>query len=450
LDKGNDQSNSQKPQNNPGSTLPPQEIALDAARHPLGAAPLPSRRIRLNLPASLNIFKSYNFRLFFAGQLVSLTGTWMQSTALQWLVYRLTNSQTSLGLVTFLNFLPVLLFSLPMGVLVDRIPKRKILLFTQVWFMCLAGILATITFLDVVQYWHVLVLAFFVGIGNSLDMPARQSFYVDIVGRENLSTAIGLNSAVFNAARIIGPAIGGIVVGTIGEAPAFATNAITFLAVIAGLLLMKLTPRQDSSPRQKGMKDLGEGLRYIYNEKHIFGLVTMVALFSFFGANYLVLLPVFARDILQIGAQGYGQLMSAQGIGAFIGAIGIIYFGSRRSKGRMLMATRLILGFALAGLALSRTPWLSFIALMFAGFSFVSQNVLTNTLIQIITPDELRGRVMSSFTWALGGFFPLGSLLMGTLGDRIGAPNVALFAAGSCFVLAIFNLIAFPQMKNLK
>lgn len=421
---------------------------------PLSQAARGTRRGRWelhpHLPHALRIFQHRNFRLFFIGQLISVIGTWMQSTALQWLVYTLTDSQSSLGLVTFLNFLPVLLFSLLMGVLVDRFPKRKILLLTQNWFMLLAVILAVLTFSGQVQYWHILVLAFLVGIGNSLDMPARQSFYVDLVEREDLTAAIGLNSALFNAARIVGPAIAGLVVGAIGEAPAFAINAVTFLAVIVALLMMNLKPdEQEDRSQQKGLADLLQGLSYLVKERSIFGLVLMVALFSLVGAPYLVLLPVFARDILGIGAEGFGRLLAAQGVGALLGAAGVIFFGDRQRKGRMLLLSRVILALGILGLAVSRQPLFSMLALTAAGYGFITQLILTNTLIQYIVPDKLRGRVLSAFTWALGGFFPLGSLIIGFVGDQIGAPAVSLLIGIGCLILVAVNVLVFPNMKNM-
>jgi MFS family permease len=373
----------------------------------------------------------------------------MQSTALQWLVYKITNSQSSLGLVTFLNFLPVLLFSLFMGVLVDRTSKRNLLVLSQSLFMLLSGILAVLTFAEYVQYWHILVLSFMMGIVNALDMPARQAFYVDIVDREDLTAAIGLNSAIFNGARIVGPAVAGMVVAAIGEAPAFAINSISFLAVIIALLMMRLDNVSQKSLRNKGTQGLTQGLRYLVHEKQIFGLVIMVALFSLVSAPYMVLLPVFARDILNTGAEGFGQLLSAQGIGALIGALGVIFFGEGKNKGRTVLISRGVLGFAIAGLALSRSPIFSMLALVIAGFVFISQLVLTNSLIQYIVPDDLRGRVISAFTWALGGFFPLGALMYGFIGDQIGAPNTALIMAAGSVILTLVNLIVFPGMKDL-
>ena len=234
-----------------------------------------------------------NFRLFFFGQLISLIGTWMQSTALQWLVYNLTGSQTSLGLVTFANFLPVLLFSLFMGVLIDRFPRRRLLLFTQTWFMLLALLLAALTWAGVIRFWHILTLSLLLGFGNALDMPARQAFVVEMVDddKDDLLNAISLNSTLFNLARIIGPGIGGVVVASLGEAPAFAINALTFLAIIVSLLLMRLPPPTLEARAENPLGNLKQGLGYMLQERTILGLVTMVALFSFAGLGRLPCSP---------------------------------------------------------------------------------------------------------------------------------------------------------------
>ena len=405
----------------------------------------------LNLSRSFRALRHPNFRLFFWGQLVSVIGVWMQSTAQQWLVYRITGSQTSLGLVTFVNFLPVLLLSLFMGVIVDQFPRRKILLLTKVWFMLLAGLLALLTWLGIVQYWHILLLAFLLGIGNALDMPARQAFVVEMVddNKSDVMNAIGLNSTLFNVARIVGPAIGGAVVAALGEAPAFAINGLSYLSVIFALLLMKFSLPAITSSRANPLEKLKDGFRYISSEKAILGLVAMVAAFSMFDFGSLTLIPVFAKDVLHIGAAGFGNLLSWQGVGALIGALLLVIFGDHFQKGKTLLFSRLLLGPGIIGLALSRTPWVSMAFMALIGFSFITQLVFTNTLIQTIVPDELRGRVLSTYTWALGGFYPLGSLAMGFLGDRIGAPSAALFSGIGCILLVLFNLAVFPSMQKL-
>lgn len=405
----------------------------------------------LPLPTALRAMRHYNFRLFFFGQLISVIGTWMQSTALQWLVYRLTGSQTSLGLVTFANFLPVLLFSLFMGVVVDRYPRRRLIVITQSWFMLLAVALAALTWLGQIQFWHILALSLLLGVANALDMPARQAFVVEMVDgdKRDIMNAVGLNSTLFNLARIIGPAIGGMVVARLGEAPAFAINAVTFLAVILALLLMRLPPPVLADRKVAPLDNLKSGLRYLVGTRTILGLVSMVALFSMVGFGALTLLPVFAKDILKIGAEGFGQMLSMQGAGALLGALTLIVLGERLSKGRMLLAARLLLGPAIAGLALSRSVLLSMLLMIIIGYSFIVQLIFTNTLIQTLVPDDLRGRVLSTYTWALGGFYPLGSLLIGFIGDHIGAPNAALLSAMGCLLLVGVNLLKFPEMQGL-
>ena len=392
-----------------------------------------------------------NFRLFFWGQLISVIGVWMQSTAQQWLVYRITGSQTSLGLVTFISFLPVLLLSLFMGVIVDQLPRRKLIIFTQSWFMIGAFVLAALTWLDLVQYWHILVLSFTLGIGSALDMPARQAFVSEMVDddKNDLLNALSLNSSIFNVARIIGPAIGGAIVAALGEAPTFAINGLSYLAVIAALVLMRLKPLDYSVSRESNLNQMREGFQYLASEKDIMGLVTMVAVYSFVGFGSLTLVPVFAKDILKIGVEGFGHMLSWQGVGALLGGALLIFFGDHFHKGKLLLFSRVLIGPGIAGLALSRTPWISMALMTVMGFSLITQLVISNTMIQTIVPDNLRGRVISTYTWALGGFYPLGSLLMGALGDQIGAPTAALISGLGCLLLLLFRLAVFPNLHKL-
>jgi len=400
-------------------------------------------------PEALRAMRHRNFRLYFFGQLVSLIGSWMQTTAQQWLVYRLTGSQLSLGLVTFAGFIPVLLLSLFMGVVVDRVSRRRLLLLTQSWFLLLALALAVLTFLGIVQYRHIIVLALLLGIGNALDMPARQAFNLDMVEHDDLFNAIALNSSVFNGARIIGPAIGGLVIASWGEGTAFGLNAVSFLAVIAGLLMMSLPPFQRPAQRDTGLGDLKRGLAYLVGDRQVLGLVTMVAAFSLIGFPYAVLLPVFAQDVLRIGVEGYGILMGAQGVGALAAALSLAILGDRRPKGRLLWVSRWMLVAAVALLGFSRTTALSMLALALAGFALISQLAVTNTLIQLAVPDDLRGRVLSAYTWALGGFWPLGALLIGALGSWLGAGNAVLVSAGGCLVLTVVGTVVFPGVREL-
>lgn len=398
----------------------------------------------------LRALQHRNFRLFIFGQIISVIGTWMQSTAQQWLVYDLTGSQLKLGTVTFAGFIPVLLFSLFLGILVDRLPRRTILLVTQTLFMILAAILAALTALGVVQYWHIVFLAVMLGFVNALDMPTRQAFYIDLVSREDLMNAIALNSSVFNVARIVGPAAAGIIVAAVGEAPAFAINSVTYLAVILALLKITRPIRKPSPGKGKGLAELKEGLSYLLHTREILGLVVMVAAFSMFGFTYLVLLPAVAVEILNTGPEGFGTLVASQGVGALIGALLLAVYGSRFHKGRMLQASRFLLAGSLLILSLSTNQLLSMAALVAAGLAFISILALTNTLIQLIVPDSIRGRVLSAFTWSLGGFFPLGGLLYGSLGDRFGVENAILTAAVICFGAAVISLRLFPETGTLR
>ena len=408
--------------------------------------------LSLNWAQTFSAMRHRNFRLYFWGQLISVVGVWMQSTAQQWLVYRITGSQTSLGMVTFINFLPVLLFSLFMGVVTDQFPRRKLLIFTQLWFTLLAIILAAFTWLEFVQYWHILLLSFLLGLGTALDFPARQAFVVEMVDGEkrDVMNAISINAALFNVARILGPAIGGAVVATFGEAPAFAINGVSYLAVVLGLLLMKLPHQAEKAARVHPIERMKIGFRYIFAERDILGLVIMVAAVSTVGFGSLTLVPVFAKDILKIGAEGFGQLLSSQGAGALVGSFLLIFLGDRFHKGRLLLFSRILLGPSIIGLAFSRIPWISMALMAVLGYSLITQLVLTNTMIQTIVPDELRGRVISTYTWALGGFFPLGSLMMGFLGDQIGAPEAAMISGVGSILLVGVNLALFPSMQKLK
>ena len=405
----------------------------------------------LNLSDSFRALRHRNFRLFFWGQLISVIGVWMQSTAQQWLVYRITGSQTSLGMVTFFNFLPVLLLSLFMGVIVDQFPRRKLLLITQSWFMLLAILLAALTWLGVIQYWHILVLSFALGIGNSLDMPARQAFVVEMVDddKNDIMNALGLNSSLFNIARIVGPAIGGAIVAALGEAPTFAINGLSYLAVLIALLLMKISSPRTSLEPGNALDKMRGGFQYIFAEKNILGLVVMVAAISLVGFGSLTLIPVFAKDILKIGVIGFAQLLSWQGVGALIGGLVLVIFGDSFHKGKLLLFSRLLLGPGIIGLAFSRTPGVSMAIMALLGYSLITQLVLTNTLIQAYVPDDLRGRVLSTYTWALGGFYPLGSLLMGFLGDQIGAPTAAIISGIGCILLIFFNQGYFPGIHKM-
>jgi len=238
-------------------------------------------------------------------------------------------------------------------------------------------------------------------------------------------------------------------VAALGEAPAFAINGVSYLAVIIALLVMRIPTLPTSPSTTTPLQKMQDGFQFIFGNKAILGLVFMVAAFSLVGFGVLTLVPVFAKDILKIGVTGFGKLLSWQGGGALIGALLLVIFGDYFHKGKTLLFSRIVLGPAILGLSLSRIPWLSMVLMAFAGYSLITQLILTNTLIQTIVPDELRGRVVSAYTWALGGFYPLGSLFMGSLGDQIGAPTAALLSGAGCLLLIVFNIAAFPELQRL-
>jgi MFS family permease len=402
------------------------------------------------LPAALRAFTHPNYRLYWFGMLISLTGTWMQSTAQQWLVYSLTGSPLALGAVMFLNSLPAMLFSLFAGVVVDRVDKRRFLIWLQIGMMVLALILAALTCAGLVQYWHVLVLATLLGLANTFDMPTRQAFTVELVGKDDLMNAIALNSSMFNGARLIGPAVAGLLVARLGEAAAFAFNGLSFLAVIGGLLLMRLPAHQPKPGRLRPLADLREGLGYIRRDHAVLALVLVAAAPSLVGFPATTLLPAMARDVLGLGADGFGALVSALGFGALLGAMSLAALGHYRPKGRLLTVAMFVFALALFAAALSRTPLLTMVALAFAGWGMVNHLATTNTLLQLHVPDELRGRVMSAYLWAVVGLAPFGSLLLGTLAEWWSAPTALVIGAGLCFISALSWLFVFPELRRME
>lgn len=378
--------------------------------------------------------------------MVSLVGTWMQSVAQGWLVLTLTDSAFLLGLVSAIGSIPVLFLSLPGGVAADRFDKRKLLIFTQSTAMVLALTLASLTHYGLVRIWHVVLLAAVSGSVFAFDAPSRQAFTIELVGKEDLLNAIALNSAVFNAARIMGPALAGVLIGSIGMAGCFFLNGISFLAVIVGL--WQIT-NQRPAPRAPGSawREMREGLSYSWNHPVIRPVVTIVAVFSIFGMPYAMLMPVFARDILAVGPRGLGFLMTANGVGALVGALGLAAFSRTKGRGRLVMVAGIAFSLGLAAFSLSRSFILSLALLPLVGWSMVSQTATINTLLQTTVPDGLRGRVMSLFTFVFMGMMPFGSLLGGSLAQRFGAP--AALRAGAAVCLGTVVLIFWTRRREL-
>ena len=404
----------------------------------------PHLRVGWRWPDALGAMRYPAFRWFFFGQLISLLGSWMQTTALQWLAYRLTGSVLSLGTITFASFLPVLLLSLFMGVVVDRYPRRRLLLLTQTSFMVLAAILAALTHSGAVTYDLLLLLSLLLGVANALDMPARQAFFSDLVEREDLLNAIAVNSSVFNGTRILGPALGGFVVATWGEATAFGLNAASFLAVLLALLAMRLPPLPARQAAAGGIGELREGLHHLRRDRPVLGLVVMIAAFSLVGFPAAVLLPAFADEVLGLGVEGYGALMAAMGIGALVAGIRLAIRGKSPPSPRQLLLQRLLFAASVILLAVAPTLPIVVLALVAMGYALIAQLTVTNTLVQLLAPDALRGRLVSAYTWALGGFWPLGALLLGAVGQQIGVAQTMGLAGIACGLVTLIGWRVFP------
>ena len=377
-----------------------------------------------------------NFRLFLFGQTVSLTGTWMQSIAQGWLVLQLTNSPFYVGLVSALSSIGVLLFTLYAGVVADRTDRRRVVIITQTLLMLQAFALAALVATGKVTVENVMALAAFLGIVNAFDIPTRQSFLVEMVGKEDLMNAIALNSSVFNATRVFGPAVAGVLLGSVGMTWCFALNGISYLAVIGCLVAMRLTPHIPRPTQLTAWQGLREVLRYLGSDRRVSTLVVLTGLFSVFGFPFLVLMPVVARDVLHAGAAGYGALTAAVGVGALLGALGIAVLSGRIPKGRTLVLGGSSFGLALVVFALSRSFTLSLFLLPLTGCAMILNNALTNTLLQTLVPDDLRGRVMGFYSFVFVGLAPLGALQAGLLAEHYGAP-VAVATGGIVTALSM-------------
>jgi MFS family permease len=395
---------------------------------------------------TLRALRHRNFQLFFAGQLVSLTGTWMQSVAQAWLVYRMTKSALLLGSVGFASQIPVFLFAPIGGITADRMNRQRLVIATQTCAMILAGILAWLTLSGRVQVWHVFVLAALLGVVNAFDIPGRQSFLVDMVGKGDLMNAIALNSSMFNGARVVGPAVAGILVARIGEGWCFAANSISYIAVIVGLLLMHV----QSPPRvskHSPIEDIIEGFRWVNQTKIIRSLLLLIGLVSLVGMPYTVLMPVFADQILHGGARGLGILMGSTGVGALLGALTLAAKTGIKGLGRWVAITCAGLGISLFCFAFSRSFWLSALLLLPAGYSMMLQMACSNTLIQTMVPDQLRGRVMSLYSMMFMGMAPFGAFFGGALAHRIGAPVTVAVGGVACVLGAIWFGRALPELR---
>ena len=393
--------------------------------------------------------KVKNFRLYWLGMLVSLIGTWIQSVALSWLVFQLTNSAFLLGLVGFLSSIPIFLLSLFGGVVADRVNKKIILLFTQNTFMALAFILAILTQVKLITPWQIMLIALLNGVVMAFDAPSRQAVVVELVGKQHLLNAIALNSAAFNSARVIGPSLAGILVASIGMSGCFYINGISFLAAITALLLIKLNNGSKRDTKTNVAEDLTEGLRFIKNHRVILILIAMVGITSLFGFSYVILMPIFANDILKVGVKGLGMLMSAAGFGALVAALVLARLGDFKYKGKLLIISSITFSISLVLFSLSKIYLFSIFILILTGWASVTATSLVNTLLQTVVPDAFRGRVMSAFMFTFAGVMPFGNLIAGALSQVLGVSLTVLIGGIICSAFFIIMNLLYPDIINL-
>lgn len=388
--------------------------------------------------ASLTV---YNYRVYFMGQMVSLIGTWMQTTAQAWLVLKITNSPFALGTVTTLQFLPITLFTLFGGVIADRLPKRRMLIATQTAALVQAAILGVLVSTDTVQLWHIYALALMLGTINAFDGPVRQSFVVELVGREQLVNAVALNSSIFNAARVIGPAVAGVAIGAVGLAAAFWVNALSYIAVLYAYYRMQ--PQHFFSVPARGVRgsvlaQVAEGFRYSWRTPAVLYPFILLTFIGTFGYNFTVVIPLVAKFVLEVGPGEFGLLTSCMGAGSLVAALGMAATGKSSERILIVASAAFIATFA----AVAASPFFALTAglLVVLGVASVTFSTTINTTLQLVVPDELRGRVMSIFFLLFAGSTPVGGWFTGTLGESVGVPETLAIEAILCtvgFVIAV-------------
>lgn len=411
----------------------------------------PVKGADIPLPSTFAALRHRNYRLWFIGQTLSLMGTWMQSVAQGWLVFQLTGSELALGTVTFLSSVPTLFFMLPAGVLIDRFPKRKLLLVTQSFMLLLAFALTALTALKIVQVWHIGVLAFCLGIVNSFDAPCRQAMAVDMVDdRRDMMNAIALNSTIFNLARIVGPALGGFILALLGPAWCFGLNGLSFVAVLLALLAMRFPPFKPVLKTESTFSQVKAGVQYMRNQRTILIMVSLVGVSQLFGFAYSVLLPAYAADVLHVGQTGLGSLNAATGVGALIASLIVASLAHSREKGWLLTVGSFLFPIAVIFLAASRGIAFSMFCLALTGGGFVTQNATINTLIQSMVPDELRGRVLSVYMLVVFGATPFASLFAGGVGQALGVRAGVAIGAGITLIYTSIVFLLVPALRHVK
>jgi MFS family permease len=402
-------------------------------------------------PSAFAALRYRNYRLWFVGQAISLMGTWMQNVAQGWLVYEMTGSEFALGAITFAGSFPTLFLMLPAGAVADHFPRRRLMLITQTVMMFCALVLAALAGTGILRVWHVGLLALVLGTANSFDAPARQSLAVEMVeDRHDLMNAIAMNSLMFNLARVAGPAVGGVLLAAVGPTLCFAFNGLSFLAVLAALLMMRLPPIAQRPRTEPLAAQVAAGLRYIWHSKPIRTIIMLVGISSLFGLSYATLMPVFAADVLHVGEAGLGWLSTAVGVGALVGSLTLVSSGRLRRKGLLLTMGSLLFPGALLVFACSGSLPLSLACLAVVGFGWVTQNATSNTLVQALVTDELRGRVMGAYTLMFFGTSPFGSLMAGSLAQALGPTLAVLISAGITLAFSLGLLLTVPVLRRLE
>ena len=399
-------------------------------------------------PSALRALRHRNFQLFVIGQLISLIGTWMQQVAESWLMYRLTGSAMLLGAIGFAGLFPVLVLGPIAGHVADKHDRRRILIITQIAAMVLAFILAALTLTHLIHEWHLFVLATCLGIVNAFDMPARQAFIVQVVERDDLVNAIALNSTMFNGARIVGPAIAGLVVAAVGEGWCFFANGVSYIAVVVCLIVMRATRPPSTGGTGTAMENIIEGFRYVGTTAPVRALLLLIGVVSFTGMPYAVLMPIFADRILHAGPSGMGILMGAAGAGALVSSIAMALRKSVKGLGKWVMIASMTFGASLIAFSSSHTFWLSVVFLVPVGGAMMMQMASSNTLIQSMVPDELRGRVMAVYSMMFLGVAPFGSLAAGAVSNHIGAPLTLAGGGAICIIASIVFGVRLPVLRG--
>ncbi len=403
----------------------------------------------MNLKRIFTSLHSRNYRLYFFGQGVSLIGTWMQHVALSWLVYRLTGSVFLLGLIGFTSQIPTFILSPFLGVVTDRHNRLKLMIFAQFLFLLQALAMTLLVMFDVIQVWQIIALSLVFGVITAIDAPTRHSLVVDLIDKpEDLGNAIALNSAIFNASRLIGPAIAGIAIAMVGEGICFLMNTLSFVAVIYALLSIKLPPKKVVSSSNSFKKSFTEGFQYTFRSMPIRTLIIHLSILSLMGISFIVLLPAYAKEILGGGAETLGFLMSALGAGALTGALYMAGRNSAFGLSKIIAGFSILMGMVVLLAAFSTNTFVSLMLFYFGGLSMILSIAAINTLIQTISEDNKRGRVMSFYSMALMGISPIGNLIAGTMASKIGIPVTLIISGAITVVAGIWFLYNRNTLRN--